>query len=152
MTSQEYDAFLASERKALQARPLPGEIGDHLMMLERFKKITIGVNRSEAFIAWTKITTHGAILGGLGSLLLLWVVVSLLWIGWKMALLSLGVDIIYTSFIRNISRHWFRMKLLTNTQEFHVMYCAGYITIRVNETGEILSAPSDWIARIEKLA
>lgn len=121
------------------------------MMLERAKKLELGVSPNHAFTAWTKMTGPGMFLAAFGTIFMMWTVVSFFWLGWKIALLSIVLLATYSAFMRSIARSWFRKRLLIYTDEFHELYCAGHVTIRVTLTGEILQQPEDWTARVEKM-
>lgn len=115
-----------------------------LIELEKRRKITVGVNRNHVNNFWYHTTVLGKIFNLLTYLFIVLAVIMFIKIGIWYGILSLIFLGFYIKVINYISGMYARRKLLKNELLFNAAYDARSVTIRDNNTNQVILFPFSW--------
>ncbi|MDO8570566.1 MAG: hypothetical protein Q7R97_03195 [Candidatus Daviesbacteria bacterium] len=115
-----------------------------LIELEGKRKITIGVNRNHVNNFWYHTTVLGKIFNLLTYLFIVLAVIIFIKFGILFGIFAAASLIVYVKAINYISGMYARRKLFKNEQLFNAAYEAKSVTIKDNNTNQIIVFPFDW--------
>ena len=117
---------------------------EKLKILEKNRKITIGVDKNNANNFLYNQTMIGKILNWLTYVFILLTIAIFIKFGFLNGILAIAGIAVYTVAVQKIASMHARIMLLQNEKLFDVAYQVKSITIRNNSSGEIIVYPTDW--------
>lgn len=115
-----------------------------LIELEKGRKIAIGVNRNHVNNFWYHTTIIGKIFNLLTLLFIILIVIIFIKFGVWFGIFAAAFLAVYVKAINYISGIYVRLKLFKNEPLFNAAYEARSVTIRDNDTNQIIVFPFDW--------
>jgi len=125
---------------------------EKLNELEQNRTVTLGINRSATNNYWVHNSLIGRILNLVTYLGIIMPIYYFIKDEFYIAIFVFLMTGIYVYLIQKVTTHWIRLKALHDISLFEKLYALRLLTIRINNTNDIISTPYDWKLAVSEIA